>query len=120
MPLTDTGKTLAGFIPSDDVYSDEFLFEFFAGRNLSRPGARLRPFAGLSFGAAWMQVRTENIDDAFGQGWRFELAAKAGIGWRTENSSDMTISLGVRYPLLGLGTSIPDEVIYYLGVSWWQ
>ena len=118
--LTNTGKILAGLTPQDDLSMDGMLLYFFAGRSLSHPGTRLRPFVGLSAGAAAMAIRVKGAEENFGGGVRFELAARAGIDWRMENPSDLTLKLNFRYPLLGLGASIPDEVILYLGVSWWN
>ena len=118
LPLTSTGQELANLSRTDNRKVDVgyFAFSLFLGKSF-KLGHRMRTSLGIYNSLIDNQLRAgegEQPHDHEGYG----MAARLGIDLLPIRSWDLIVRLGAKYQLLSIGISIPNDLVYHLGLGW--
>ncbi len=77
----------------------------------------LRPFAGVSMGAALSQLSAgTGVEPYNDEG--FQMGAKFGIDWIASPPTGIMFRAAARYQLCSVGVEIPHDWIYHFGVGY--
>lgn len=115
--LTDVGQQLANLFRTDgkEVDAGYFSVNVFVGKAFHL-GGHVRPFLGVSAGLADYQLRADKEAPHDKEG--LAVAARGGIDLLPRASWGLILRLGVKYEVFSVGTSIPHDISYHLGIGW--